>query len=250
MLTTLDGTRYELTRDAGSGMYAVDGGGGYFPYAAPRPGRLKLNNIVQRTGDRIEITTTNIQHRLTNGAPTRSISFERDSEGRITAIRDPLAGVSGYPAVKYFYGGASGNLLEVHKLVDRATGAYLTNKYFYHDANHPHYLTSMEDARGIQVARQLYDDSGKLIGIVDASGRTNSFSYNLTSKTQVITDRLGNPTTYQFDPRGNVTAITNALQQVTRMVYDDLGNKTSEVNALMQTNVFAYNLDRLLLQSS
>src|SRR5947209_1264532 len=68
--------------------------------------------------------------------------------------------------------------LQVLKLVDRSTGAYVTNKYHYDLPQFPHYITSMENPLGIPVARDEYDDDGRLIAVVDADGNRTEFIHN------------------------------------------------------------------------
>src|SRR4051812_44046792 len=95
-----------------------------------------------------------------NGVPTtnltRSTFFARDQQGRITEIRDPISSSNGLPVVKYVYNQDSGNLIQVHRLTDRAAGIYTTNKYRYDNPNFPHYITSIEDPRGVPLARNEY----------------------------------------------------------------------------------------------
>ena len=69
----------------------------------------------------------------------------------------------------------------------------------YGNGQFPSYITSIIDPRGVTPMRNLYDDSGKLIGVVDALGKTNSFVNNAASNTETVYDRMGNPTTYQYD---------------------------------------------------
>src|SRR5439155_23466427 len=145
------------------------------------------------------------------GLLTRSIVCQRDADGRIVAISDPNGldanGVTnGPPALTYEYAG--GNLIHVNRLQDKSDPAhpvYLPTRYEYTNAAFPHYITGIQDSRGITAARNLYDESGRLIGIVDASGKTNRFVHDLNGKTETIFDRMGNPTTYGYDTRGNVT---------------------------------------------
>src|SRR5439155_14087181 len=150
----------------------------------------------------------------------RTVLFDRDSQNRIIGIRDPLSGSSGIPVVKYIYNQDTGNLIQVLRLTDRAAGTYLTNTYHYDNAAFPHYITQIEDGRGIPIARNLYDDSGRLIGIVDASGRTNRFDHNLTNRIETVYDRKGIATTYGYDTRGNVTNIVNVYGQTNNFAYD------------------------------
>jgi YD repeat-containing protein len=244
ILTLQDGTKFRIDRDPPSQpqsptyVYQDEAGdfdGGTY-YIQPHPGKPRLTRIEQRTGDQIIIGDTSIEHRNTNNVPTRTIRFERDTKNRITALRDPVAGTNGLPAVKYVYNEDTGNLIRVLRLVDRTAGSYLTNVYHYDHPKFPHYITAIDDARGIPAARNLYDDNGKLIGIIDADGRTNTITHNLTNRIEQIVDRLGNTNSFAYDTRGNVTAITNALgtsiQQISTFGYDNTDNRIAATNTL------------------
>ncbi len=249
ILTTQDGTKYQLDRDvpgqpAQSTYTYLDAAGDFGPafqpyYIQPHSGKPRLTTITQRTGDKIVISANSVYHQDTNNNVTHTILFDRDSQNRITAIHDPV-GTNGVPVVKYVYNQETGNLIQVIKLMDRVNGRALTNVYHYDNAAFPHYITSVDDARGIPIARNLYDDSGRLIGIVDASGRTNSFDHNITNRIETVYDRKGIATTYAYDTRGNVTNIVNVYGQTNSFAYDTnnfllsqtdpLGNVTSYVN--------------------
>src|SRR2546430_7481594 len=139
-------------------------------------GPPQLTSIIQRTGDRIEISASEIKHFPPNSTnATRTIWFERDTQNRVTAIHDPISGSNGLPSVRYVYHADTGNLLQVLKLVDRVAGTYVTNKYHYDLPRFPHYITSIEDPRGVPLARNEYDDSGTLTAVVDADGRRTEF---------------------------------------------------------------------------
>src|SRR6266478_6132894 len=141
--------------------------------------------------------------------------------------------------VEHIYNDDTGNLIRVLKLVDRTAGTYATNIYHYDNANFPHYITEIDDPRGIPAARNLYDDSGRLIGMIDADGRTNTITHDLTGRKEQIVDHLGNTNTYAYDTHGNVTQIVNALNETNSLSYDDCGcHVTLGVNALNQTNQF------------
>jgi hypothetical protein len=117
-------------------IYDTTGNGSFVNVTAYGPPRL--TSILQRTGDSIEIESDGLRHYPPNSANvTRSVLFERDSFGRITAIYDPNSGVTNnpaiqpsiHPAVRYVYHQDTGNLLQVLKLVDRSAGTYVTNRY-------------------------------------------------------------------------------------------------------------------------
>jgi RHS repeat-associated protein len=241
VLQTQDGTKYFIRRGERNDILwdGSQNGQGHWIWVQTY-GQPKLSEIVQRTGDSIVIQNDGIFHYAgTNGIPsthlTRSVLFDRDSQGRIRAIWDPSSLSNGpaiYPSVRYIYHAQNGNLLQVLKLVDRTTGSYTTNRYYYDNPNFPHYITSIEDPRGVPVARNEYDDSGRLTAVVDADGRRTEFVHNTTNNVEIVTDRLTNKTSYVYDTQGNVTFITNALNQVTTATYDPVTNlKLAETNA-------------------
>ena len=182
ILTLEDGTEFHIAKDK-IGDFDVDSGNADL-YSASPYGQPYLSEIVQRSGDKIEmigfdkgVANPRIQYRNAQGNVTRSIVFQRDSQNRIIAISDPIAQLSPnnpQPSVKYEYDG-SGNLSKVLKLVNRSTGSYATNTYLYENGSFPHFLTKILDPRGVPVARNLYDDTGKLMGVIDVAtnGMTN-----------------------------------------------------------------------------
>ncbi|HMO66773.1 MAG TPA: Ig-like domain-containing protein, partial [Verrucomicrobiota bacterium] len=134
-LTLLDGTVFEIRR---AGVTPANPPFHYYDETGearevtPRPGRPRVTRIRQRTGDHITIGDDGVRHYGSSGtALTRTIHFERDAAGRVTAIRDPIQGPAGRALVRYVYHEDTGNLLQVHRLLDRAAGTYATNRYHY-----------------------------------------------------------------------------------------------------------------------
>jgi RHS repeat-associated protein len=249
ILETQDGTKYHITRGTPNNVVYQDEPGHFVN--AQVYGEPKLTRIVLRSDDSIVISDDSIRHFNAEENLTRSVLFERDNAGRITALRDPNSGSNGLPSVKYVYNRDTGNLIRVQRLVDRAAGTYQTLKYHYDHPQFPHYITSIEDPRGIPMVRNEYDDSGKLVAVLDADGKRTEFIHNSTNKMEVIVDRLGRTNTFVYDLRGNVTGQTNALGQVTLMAYDDNNNKTNEIVYLngqpYATNRFAYDANNFLV---
>ena len=231
-LKTLDGTRYTISRGNGNQVIYQDpdNPGTYLSAMAYDP--PKLTKIIQRNGDTIVISDSNIAHYAGGTNLTSQVTFGRDYAGRIISVRDPNAGTNGFPTVQYVYNQNTGNLIWVEHLVDANVGTYTTNKYFYDNPNFPHYITSIEDARGVPLVRNLYDDSGKLIGIIDADGHTNSVVHDTTDRQEIQYDRSGQPTYYTYDTKGNVIGIMDALGHTNAFAYDGNGYLTNSVNAL------------------
>ena len=217
ILETLDGTKYHIEREPPpSEALAV-----YRPDPSEQPievkahGPPRLTRIEQRSGGVIEIGSSGIKHKAQGTNLTRSVLFQRDEAGRITALRDPVAGSNGLPVVKYIYHQETGNLLQVQRLTDRAAGTYTTTKYHYDHPKFPHYLTSVEDPRGIPLARNEYDDAGRLTAVVDADGKRTEFIHSVSNRLEITVDRLGYTNVFAYDLRGNVTATTNAVGGIT-----------------------------------
>lgn len=107
----------------------------------------------------------------------------------------------------------------------------------------PHYLTKIIDARGNQVARNLYDELGRLIGIIDASGRTNRFEHDLANNREIQYDRSGQATQFKYDSRGNVLSVTDPLGHTNGFAYDANGYRLSSTDALGRTTFYTNDAD-------
>lgn len=159
----------------------------------------------------------------------QAVSFTRDAQGRISTISDPSG-----KTIRYAYD-ARGDLISV---IDRLNQ---TSQYSY---NRRHGLLDFTDPRGIKVARQIYDDQGRLIATIDADGNRIDVTHDMVNNKEVVKDRRGNVTTYTYDDKGNVTEIVNALGEKTLYTYDALGNETTVTNALNQTTTRSFDAQR------
>jgi RHS repeat-associated protein len=247
ILQTQDGTQYKITRGIGNYVvYQDPNNPGQF-IKAKAYGPPTLTSIVQRSGDTIVINPNSIYHQSSNGVINRTVFFSRDSQNRITAIYDPNTSTNGPATVQYVYGQDTGNLIQVIKLVNLATGSFITNQYHYDNANFPHYITLIQNADGVPVAQNFYDNNGKLTAVQDASGNLTQFIHNETNFMDIVIDRLQHTNTYIYDPNGNVTNTINALGQITTMAYDGNNNKTKQISYLngspYATNSYIYDLN-------
>ena len=252
VLTTEDGTKYTLRRDD-LGNHFIDNGSDEGAYRQAY-GALHLTQIQEPSGDIISISPNAIVHTAPTGA-TNAIVFERNQDNLITAVSDPdgIAGGSGaFPFAKYDYD-AQDNLIDVQNLVGRNAGAYVTNYFTYTNANFPHYITGIINADGTQVAKNFYDDSGKLSAVQDANGNLTQFIHNLTNNIEATIDRDGFTNTFVYDLRGNVILQTNQVGEITSMEYDAFNNKTNEIMYMYgvpyATNSYVYdtNLEQVIL---
>jgi YD repeat-containing protein len=129
ILTTKDGTVYKIN--------ATDG---------------KLESVADTNGNTLTYTDTEI--RSSNG---QKVVFERDNQGRIVSVTDPLGA-----KVKYEYD-AKGDLVAV---IDRDGN---TTKYEY-NSTQSHYLDKIIDPLGREAVKTEYDAQGRLKKTTNASG--------------------------------------------------------------------------------
>ena len=184
---------------------------------------------LQSVTDRNDVTLTFTDLGIFSSAGP-SIQFVRDGQGRISQIVGPMG-----TARTYQYD-AAGDL----ESVTDATG--LVTSIAYSDS-HPHFLDSVTDPRGVVAYQVQYDDDGRYIGLVDATGSAVTQQYNLPAQELVTADALGNATTLVYDALGNITQATDPLGNTTLATYDDPLNpylETSVTDARGVVTQFAY----------
>jgi YD repeat-containing protein len=104
----------------------------------------------------------------------RSVTFERDQAGRISAVVDPRG-----HGVTYTYD-ATGDLRTV---TDRAGVLTASSTYLTSPA---HYLDTISDVNGTTQAQVQYDPtSGRMSGITDAAGQSAAVTYTLADPSAV-----------------------------------------------------------------
>lgn len=199
-------TRFQLTTAEGY-VYVIDQKSG-------------LQSMVDPNGNTLNVSANGIIH-----SGGKSVTFTRDAQGRITKITDPIGA-----SMSYTYD-ANGDLVTFK---DREN-AETTFTY-----NSSHGLLSFKDPRGIVPARNEYDDSGRLVRQIDASGRIITYSHDLDARREVITDRLGATTVVEYDARGNVVRTTDAQGGITTRTYDLNDNLLSQTSARGDTVAFTY----------
>ncbi len=164
----------------------------------------------------------------------KSVAFTRDAQGRITAITDPSG-------VTQTYGyDANGDL------VSHATAAG-TARYAY---DRTHGLVDIQDSLGNHGARNEYDDDGRLVATVDATGKRVEFAHDLSTSREVVTDQLGRVTVIEYDAFGNVVARTDAAGGRTAYTYDTVGNELTETDPLGRVASKTYDGQRNVLTST
>ncbi len=185
-------------------------------YFTLKDGLYKIEDTYGRN-----ITITNEGITYSEGG---SITFNRDANGKITSITD------GNSTVKYYYD-SNGNLTRVNDI-----GGY--NTTFTYDKGH--FITGVTADNGTKIARNEYDDNGRLIATVDSDGKRIEFTHDLDAKREVTKDRLGYNTIYTYDAKGNVLTVTDALNRTTKYTYDNDDNKTSETKPDGTTFTYTY----------
>lgn len=247
ILTMKDGTKYEIVRED-LGFHMLE------EYVATPPqvnaykgGRLK--SITDPNGNRTVFEDNEIIAYNASGERTKSIYFDKNGDGLITAIYAPSSlnadgtkPEGAVPQFKYEYDNLK-NLVKVHKLIDRTKPVdqqYAVTEYIYGEPSRPHYITAIKDALGNQPMKCIYDENGRLIATEDANGNRIAMQHDLSGRTETITDRMGNATIHTYDDMGNVTASIDAQGNTTKYTYDTLGNKLSETNALGYTTSYTY----------
>lgn len=251
ILTLKDGTKYLIEREHVGDYFLMGDDVTSGTTFIQSYGKASLKQITDNNGNRIEFNDNGIQSYNADGEKTKSIVFDRDSANgnRITAIYAPSSlnedgtkPEGAIPQFKYEYD-AQGNLVKVHKLIDRTKPVdqqYAVTEYLYENADRPHYVTAIKDALGNTPMKCIYDEDGRLIATEDANGNRIAMQHDLSGRTETVTDRMGNPTIHTYDDMGNVTATIDAQGNATKYTYDSLGNKLSETNALGYTTSYTY----------
>ncbi|MEP1075191.1 putative Ig domain-containing protein [Leptolyngbya sp. PL-A3] len=185
-----------------------------------------LTGDLETITDRNNNTLTFTDRDITSSTGQR-VTFERDVQGRITAVIDPEGN-----RITYQYD-QLGDLVSVSDREGNVT------RYDYNDTR-AHYLQEIIDPLGRSGVRTEYDDQGRLRRMVDATGNPVELIYNPNNNIQQVRDQLGNVTTYEYDERGNVLTEINALGGTIRRTYDDDNNTLTETDALGNVTQFTY----------
>jgi YD repeat-containing protein len=249
VLTTEDGTQFHIQREDYSSdgacywyndypLYAIIYGEPYLSKIVTPSGETIVLNVdpssreIGAYGDRgIRSYQSGVNPETDPANYTKSIKIEYDIFGHITGIWAPSEQLDEFTddddlaTIEYVYNGVTGDLLEVRKLVDKddlAGPKYETTTYVYNN----HYITDIEDSRGISPIRYVYDAYNRLDAIYDAKNNYIDINHNddrfPTDNVEVVVDRLSNETIYFYNERGNITRVRNALDYNTLYQYTDL----------------------------
>ena len=137
-----------------------------FEYTTPEGQVITLHRtqgvtqIRDRSGNAVAFGSGGITH-----SAGKSITFARDSQGRITSVTDPLGGVQ-----RYSYHELNGDLTSHTDALGNVT------TFLY---NFDHGLIEIRDPRGVRPIRNEYDAAGRLISTTDAFGKTITYTHDL-----------------------------------------------------------------------
>jgi len=177
-------TGWELTlRDGRVLLFDVDG---------------KLEEMRDRVGNKVAFNRNGSGkiERITHTPSGKEIVFARDGANRIKSITDPAGN-----KVQYRYT-TNGDLDAFFERGNDPANNTPTTSFTYKGVTH--LLENIFDGRGIQAAKNYYDDAGRLIKTVDADGKETIFTHDLNTRTETIKDRAGNITVHRYDERGNI----------------------------------------------
>jgi RHS repeat-associated protein len=182
--------------------------------------RSGVTRVADPTGNAITIGPAGVVH-----SSGKSVAFQRDALGRITAITDPLGQVRSY---EY---DAAGDL----EVVRDPAGGEVQHEYLA-----GHYLSKITDPLGQVPVRTEYDEDGRLVAVVDALGNRSEVINDVAGNASTTVDRMGNATQYRYDADGNLTEKVDAAGGITRYTYDARGNLLTEQDALGRVTAHTY----------
>jgi len=235
VLTTADGTEYYIKRKS-YGLFSeyVTFLYNNEPVLAKPYGPPYLSHIVTTGGERIEFdldfadeqqpVVKNVIAKDSQGNQVNTLKLDRDANDRVSAVWAPAQDKeAGDPCSLYYRYDDCGNLAEVHRLVRQDPAEYETTYYFY-DNPASHFITDINDARGLTPIQYVYDNQGRLTKVIDAKGNAIELSHDIEGRSETVYDRsFKYATTYLYNERGNVEAVVNPLGEVTTYQYNDLG---------------------------
>jgi RHS repeat-associated protein len=179
-----------------------------------------VTHLEDTNGNALSITSAGITH-----SSGRTVTFERDSAGRIIRVTDPEN-----QSLVYTYDTA-GDLVEAR---DREANP---TKFTY---DTKHLLLDVENALGVKAVRSEYDAAGRLIKTTDAAGKAIEFTHDLAARREVVTDRLLHTRVLEYDGRGNVVREVDPAGGVTLRTFDAKDNLLTETDPLGHATVREY----------
>lgn len=212
-----------------------------------------LVSMTDRNGNSLTVDAAGVH--ASSGA---SLTFTRDSQGRITQVMGPSGQV-----VSYTYS-AAGNLATSTDPDGNATA------YGYDGSGR---LSSVTGATGALLQTLEYDAAGRVVAFTDANGHRSPITNDVPGRKQTVTDPMGLATTidtfddlgdlvrsdvvpttgstltttYTYDVEGRPTSRTEPGGATSRASYDADGNPVQGIDALGRVLTYAYNANGDLL---
>jgi len=189
-----------------------------------------LTRVKDLRGDTLTYSTNGIQS--TRG---ESLTFARDSQGRITSITD-LSGRT----ITYTYDQNDNLDFVIDQTGQKTDYTYLEG----------HLLEEYYTPDGTRLTKNIYDESGRLIQTIDPDGNVVEFTHDIEGREELIVDKLGRTSIFVYDEEGNVLSQTNPLGETTTRTYDERGNELSVTDPLGNTITNEYDTNGNLLTTT
>lgn len=162
------------------------------------------------------------------------ITYKHDAEDRIIE-----ASTASGKVVSYDYD-VFGDLVAVTDV----SGNKKTFKY------NKHYLTEVYTSDGTRVARNEYDDDGRLTKTIDADGSVITYTHDVDGREETVKDRNGGITRYFYDNAGNITSQIDPMGNTVKNTYNNDGKLTEKVDALGNKTSYKYDSDGNLVETA
>ena len=208
---TFESNSYVLTRKDGTKLYFNS-----------EYGLLKMEDS---NGNTVSITKNGFKH-----SDGKGVTFTRDSQGRIIKAQETDSFGNEITSMTYGYDSRD-NLIAVTDDAGR------TVMFTYDD---DHNLIDIIDPSGIAVARNVYDEQGRLIATIDADGNRTEYEHDIDGRTETVRDKMGNVTVYTYDDNGNILQTVDALGNRTVNTYDENNNVLTKTDALGNVTTYEY----------
>jgi RHS repeat-associated protein len=203
------GGKYKLTTKEGI-VYEIDAATG------------DLLTVTDNNGNKLTYTDEGIF-----SSTGKQITFERDAQGRIASVKDPMGEL-----IRYGYD-AKGDLVSV---TDREGN---TTRMEYNQER-KHYLDKIIDPLNRTGIRNEYSDDGRLKEIIDVNGKAVEMTYDTNNSKQIVKDVRGYSTIYEYDQRGNILTEIDPVGKITKRTYDDDNNLKTETIITDETGADGY----------
>jgi RHS repeat-associated protein len=178
-----------------------------------------LESETDRNGNSLTVDASGV-----HSSGGQSITFTRDTEGRIAKITGPSGQV-----LAYGYAGED---------LASSTDANGHETAYAYDSNHN--LLEATGPGGQALQTLTYDSSGRLDSVTDANGNKTTISTNVNGRQQTETDPNGKlARIYTYDELGDVLQQAQVLEGkttlTTKYTYDGLGRPTGRTDPLGNT---------------